>query len=331
MLSENIEDCILYEDFKFWDSIDELDDASLSSDYICCSFTSEEEESKTSMDSQSSDSNKRRKIDNHLEKYNFIGQGQADERQKYLLSAPRLIQKCFNTGNFDKMKEILDDIFLEDCSLQTPSMLREEYGKNRIVDMFVSLANSFPDMVLNSKKSSLNVRKKFISLNVEGSGTKRFTDKDEHLFNIFLQQSDSAEKPDDDLMQRVQSIEASGGHYRLYGKSIWYFILTSDMLSVKKLVVVYKTKEFVVTPFNDCGPQDTEGCRPSVSHQVQLPTVPRPQTLPSAVIYPISGYRAQQPHYFKSQLRENSPIGSNTTQSDCDWKTNLYTSHPKTN
>ena len=208
------------------------------------------------------------------------------ERQKYLLNAPKELQKAFNAGNFDLLTTIIKEAFDINCTLQTSSMKKEINGLSNIIELFHTMSKSMPDIVLDLKKSRFNLRKRIITSIMDCSGTKQFeiNNNDLNLFNIFVSEFEyGAEKIDLKLKSKVEGIIMAGGHYRLHLKITWYFVLNHDMNKIKKFFALYKPLE-VVESSSSLEVNTVNLLEP----QVLASEAPRRSTLPSAV--PIPGH-----------------------------------------
>ena len=232
------------------------------------------------------------------------------ERQKYLLNAPKELQKAFNAGNFDLLTTIIKEAFDTNCTLQTSSMKKEINGLSNIIELFHTMSKSMPDIVLDLKKSRFNLRKRIITSIMDCSGTKQFeiNNNDLNLFNIFVSEFEyGAEKVDLKLKSKVEGIILTGGHYRLHLKITWYFVLNHDMNKIKKFFALYKPLE-VVESSSSLEVNTVNLLEP----QVLVSEAPRRSTLPSAVPIPGHGIGAMMFPMSSSTYRPYA-VGSNHT------------------
>lgn len=65
---------------------------------------------------------------------------------------PISLFKAFNGGDINKVKEIIKEVTLKNCTLKTLAIETELQGQNYVMDLFESLYESHPDVVIVAKK-----------------------------------------------------------------------------------------------------------------------------------------------------------------------------------
>jgi len=87
-----------------------------------------------------------------------------------LVSTPLIICELCNSGDLDKLREYINEVFAEDCTLLTDPLKSAVTGRQHVFDFYLALNESFPDLVIEVVKSSFS-RSNTIAYELRFSGT----------------------------------------------------------------------------------------------------------------------------------------------------------------
>jgi hypothetical protein len=159
------------------------------------------------------------------------------DRKTYLLHAPFRVQGFINSADFDGLRELLNDICVKNCTLQTRAMTSESPNCRRdFVEMFATVVESRPDFVMSLSRSVYHRRYGVIVSYITTSGTQCFRDTTNgHLYDLF-NHGRPGDGVDENLRARFLAIQNAGQRCRVTvtGRMIW--TLTLDHTRVKRVV-----------------------------------------------------------------------------------------------
>jgi hypothetical protein len=162
-------------------------------------------------------------------------EGPGYDRKKFLLHSPFAIQNYVNDGDFVSLRNIMDRLCADNCTLRTRTIPESMMGKELFLRMMQSIYDTFPDYTLHVHSVSYNTGKRTITWRCTSRGTKVFTNDHEFLFNTIKYGSSDAIS--ERLQQAALEIESRGGLYSVRTEVLVVFTLTSDRMCVKKIGV----------------------------------------------------------------------------------------------
>lgn len=178
---------------------------------------------------------------------------------------PVILFQAFNGGDIAKVKEIILEHTIKDCGLKTPSLDREIYGQNHLVDFFQAFSDSHPDAVWVAKKckyqdlapslGELNCRIYFAGTRIfQASLMTQFSDVNmnyhhsDYLFKrpnaSLLDEMDISNLTQFEIVS-MKELESKGKNLSIFGKGSMKLICNED----KKVTHMYLT--WVITSFKE--------------------------------------------------------------------------------
>jgi hypothetical protein len=168
------------------------------------------------------------------------------EETKVLMEVPKLLASLFNMGDLNELTKVIETFFLPNCTLLTSAMRFEEVGRHKIIELWHSVSRSMPDMIFIINKVTFDKDMGMITANCHFTGTKRFSDPLEYLYNTSLFGPPGSIDPI--LRQKALNVQNSGGHYQVFAKAKWHVILNADLTKIQKLIVVQKMYDIREAP-----------------------------------------------------------------------------------
>ena len=168
-----------------------------------------------------------------------------ESRIKYLCRFPKLYQEFFNSGNFDMLKILFDDVIAKDIILITQGN-QQLMGRERFHQLLISIYENIPDMCIFFNEI-VHSKKRLINMNGNSFGTFPYAnscDKSRAAWNIFeyalIEKLDEYHKIQ---KQKYDVLKSQNKPIKFERRATWHFILTRDLKCVKKIVTFTEKTE----------------------------------------------------------------------------------------
>jgi hypothetical protein len=155
------------------------------------------------------------------------------------------LQKYLNSGDLDKLHETVNQLFEEDCSIQTSAMNAKEYGRAKVFELFLSASRTLPDIYIVLEKGKFNPTHGVITGVYKVTGTKQFGDPHEYLYNQI--QFGPSTGVDTDLREKAFAIEGSGGRFQIESNLTMHFVLNPARTKFQNFIMMIKPKNVTLS------------------------------------------------------------------------------------
>ncbi len=165
---------------------------------------------------------------------------------RVFIEIPGIMINLFNIGNLKELNSVITNFFTENCSIQSTAMAFEEFGRDRVMKLFLTVSQTVPDIFFLLKKVEFDKELGIVTARIGTTGTKQFTDHLDYMYDVA--RYGPSDKIDPGLRQKAIDIENAGGRYRFFSKSKWILTLNADLTKIKKMVVVQHLFQITEAP-----------------------------------------------------------------------------------
>jgi hypothetical protein len=159
----------------------------------------------------------------------------SENRLAFLLQVPHLIGDALNSGNEMAIRAVIENSCLENCLFKTTALQKEVVGRHHIIQMYLAILSSIPDVISMVKAPALDHRVISVKTNFYGTKIPSTDDSGSFYWDYLKHGKDGQNKFPDAHMLNQQMLSA-GKKVSFFSKSYMYLIMNSEMTAIEKFI-----------------------------------------------------------------------------------------------